>query len=93
MEYQVSAVISWRAYAPLHMYTGIQFSKLDADFDVEIYRWDTQTIESTSYDAGEDKMIALLWGVTYQLAEKVQLYGELRAFSELNAVVGFHFAF
>ncbi len=92
-EYQASVVISWRAYAPLHVTTGIQFSKIDLEYDIDKFDWQHQWIIEESRDLHEDQNIALLWGCTYNLVENVQLYAELQALSGLSGSVGFHFYF
>ncbi|MBN1355015.1 hypothetical protein JXA40_01980 [bacterium] len=92
-EYQASAIVSWQAYRPVILYTGIQFSGVDVEYEVSIYHWSSQTRTEEIYDVREDQNFSLLWGITYEIAEKVHLYGELKALSELSASLGFNFTF
>ena len=92
-EYQMSAIVSWRAYHPVYLYTGVQFSMIDVEYEISIFNWNTHTKTEEDITAGEDQMFSLLWGLTYEIADKVHLYGELRALSELSAAVGFNFTF
>jgi opacity protein-like surface antigen len=91
MEYQASALLSWRAYSPLNLYTGVQFSFVDLDHDIRKLFWASDTVVKDSIHGDESQFFALMWGVDYQLIEKVQLFAELRAMSEISAAFGFQF--
>ncbi len=92
-EYQLSAILSWRAYSPLNLYTGVQLSMTDVEFDTAFYPWDDMEIDDESESADQDHPFALLWGITYDFSENVRLYGEFRAGNEISAAAGFSFAF
>jgi hypothetical protein len=90
-EYQLSVMVSWRAYHPVCLYTGVELSMIDVEYDVSTYHWQTNMVTEDYFDAEADQIIALVWGVTYQIADNVHLYGELSALSELSASIGFNF--
>lgn len=92
-EYEFSAVLSWRAYTPLYLYTGIQFSKINADYDLAYYNWDTEEELSESFKKEEDMPVALLWGVTYHIMDQVGLFAELKALSDISATIGLNLNF
>jgi hypothetical protein len=93
MEYQATGLLSWRAYSPLNLYTGVQLSIVDLDYDTRKFFWASDTLIKESVHADQSQSIALMWGIDYQLIEQVQLFAELRAMSEISAAFGFQFTF
>ena len=88
MEYQCSGVISWRAYVPVYLYTGVQFSKITSDYDLNYYNWNSHVETKFSFDKQEKTPVALLWGVDYEIADMIHVYGELKALSEISGAIG-----
>lgn len=93
LEYQLTGVFSWRAYMPLTLYTGIQLSGVKLKFDTEKYYFSSSNVFRETIDADQDQMLALLWGVEYQIYDQAQLFAELRAMSEITGAFGFRFTF
>jgi hypothetical protein len=92
-EYQLSGVVSWRAYTPLNLYTGVQISAATIDYETRKYYWLTDEIVREKISADQDQEIALLWGITYEITENIHAYGELRALSEVSGAFGLQIYF
>lgn len=93
VEYAITPVVSWRAYDPLVLYTGLQLSQIDVDYDLDTYNWQAGTTIKQSFDSDEDQMLGLFWGVSYNMMETLQLFGEMRALSEISGSFGLNFSF
>ena len=93
IEYAITPVVSWRAYDPLVLYTGVQISQIDVDYDLDSYNWLTGTTIKQSFDSSEDQMFGLFWGVSYNVMDSLQLFGEMRALSEISGSFGLNFNF
>ncbi|GEM_PF-4965309 len=93
IEYAITPVVSWLAYDPLVLYTGLQLSQVKTDYDIETYNWLSGTTIKQSYDSNEDQMLGLFWGVTYNVMDTFQIFGEMRALSEISGSFGMNFHF
>jgi hypothetical protein len=91
-EYQISALVSWRAYDPISLYTGVQLYIIDAEYDVSIYHWLDGTREKSTLNTSQDQPVSLILGFNYTMLEKVELYAELKTHKELSLAAGLKIA-